>query len=462
MRGPVISGSLWALLAWLLAQPPQSPKPAPAQAPPATVESLQRTVEELSAKVEKQGAELEAEKLMRETAAATPTGEVPEERPAIRLYGFMDAGIQRMMPKSTSALALTFPTKKATFVLGNINLYIDAQPSDSWSALVETRLTNAPDGLSYLCSQVGPCLPTSTAGYDNTSAAGWTPIRWGSIVLERAYIQWRYSDKLQVRIGTFLTPFGIWNIDHGTPTVISLLVPNFESNELIPIRQTGLELLGTAQKGDWEGGYFAYASNGRTPGQVDFTDDKMLGGRLFLRRTFPLRFGFGLSALMNRYSDTRRIVTSLTPYRVTHSEQVAYHEKVAGADLWMDAGPLRLRSEFALRRIDYVPGKRELEYGVPGVFAPDRTEWNYYLLAAYQLPWLGLEPFVYAELYRIPTFISQGAILPSIGFNIHLTPYAQIKAQYLFVHFSEVPGFFSGRYKDQDAHVLATRLVLVF
>jgi hypothetical protein len=453
----VIGGPLWALLGWLLTQPPTSSPPSGQ----ASVEELKHTVDELNAKVEKQAAELEAEKVMRETAAA-PLAEAPEERPTLRFYGFMDAGAQRTMPKKASVMNLTFPSKKGTFILGNINLYIDAQPSDRWSALVETRFTNAPDGLSLFCSKLGPCIPQSTAGYDNSSASGWTPIRWGSIILERAYIQWRYSDMLQVRIGTFLTPFGIWNIDHGTPTVISLMIPNFEANELIPIRQTGLELLGTTQRGDWEGGYFAYASNGRTPGQVDFTDDKMLGGRIFVRRTFPLRFGFGLSALMNRYSDTRRVVTSLIPYRVTHVEQVAYHEKIAGADVSMDAGPLRLRSEFSIRRIDYVPGKRESEYEVPGVFAPDRLEWNYYLLAAYQLPWLGLEPFAYCELYRTPTFISEAALLPSVGFNIHLTPFAQIKTQYMFIHFSEAPNFFSTRYSDQESHVLATRLVLAF
>jgi hypothetical protein len=440
----------------------QPPAPAPAPASAEDVDKLRQRLEELAAKVEQQAAELEAEKTMRAVEAESRPPEEIEERPMLRLYGFAEAGLQRMMPKATSVLNFVMASKAATFVVGNLNLYIDAQPSENWSSLIEMRLTNEPNGLMLTCAKVGPCVPQSTFGYESSSPVGWSPIRWGSIIIERAYIQWRYADLLKVRLGRFLTPFGIWNIDHGSPTLISLMLPNFQTNELIPTQQTGLELLGAQAFGDYTAGYHAFVSNGRTVGQLDFTDDKMFGGRLYLRRTYGLRWGAGLSGMTGRNTNQLRVILSLLPYRVGHQEVWNYREHIGGADLSLDAGPLRLRYEFAIRRVDYKPGKRDGHYDVPNTFNADRLEWNTYVLGAYQLPWLGLEPFVYVEVYRVPTFLSEGALIPSVGFNIRFTPFAQLKTQYMMVHFAELPHLFRGTYAEHDVHVLSTRLVLAF
>ena len=59
---------------------------------------------------------------------------------------------------------------------------------------------------------------------------------------------------------------------------------------------------------------------------------------------------------------------------------------MVGADVSVDAGPLRLRTEGLARRIDYEPGKRG--------GSPDSWYTNGYVLAAYQLPWAGIEPYV--------------------------------------------------------------------
>jgi hypothetical protein len=155
-------------------------------------------------------------------------------------------------------------------------------------------------------------------------------------------------------------------------------------------------------------------------------------------------------------------VTSTIPFRVDRREVWAYYEKIAGADVSLDAGALRLRYEFAIRRVDYAPGKRDQHYDVPNTFNADRLEWNTYLLGAYQLPWLGLEPFFYCEVYRVPTFLAEGALLPGAGFNIHFTPYAQLKTQWMMVHFAPLPNLFSGENKENDVHVISTRLVLAF
>lgn len=462
---------LSAVAGWLLstfvaqaapvAAPTSEATPA-ASADPAQDE-LRRRLDDLTRRLAREEAEHEAERAEHAREAEEAAAQQAQsERPAVRLYGFADAGVQRMMPKSTSALNLTMPSRQTTFVLGNLNIYLDAQPSESWSALIETRLTNSPNGVLNTCSQLGPCVPESTAAIDPSSPVGWSRIRWGAIEIERAYLQWRYADLLQVRVGRFLTPFGIWNIDHGTPTLISLMIPNFLVNEMIPPALTGVEMLGATAFGDWTAGYHAHVSNGRTEGQIDFTDDKMFGGRVYLKRTYPLRLAFGLSGLTGRNTNMVPVVTSLIPYRVGRQEIYSYRESTGGADVSLDAGPLRLRGEFAIRRVDYKPGERETHYDVPNVFNANRLEWNTYVLAAYQLPFWGLEPFVYGEVYRVPTFLSEGALIPSVGFNIHFTSFAQLKVQYMMVHFTPLPDLFSGKNKDEDVHVVSARLVLAF
>ena len=461
MTGGLI-GALLALLAQAAAAD-NAQAPAEPAAPASETERLKLRLDQLSARLDQQAAELEAEKAQRAAEAeAAATQEAQAERPTLRLYGFADAGLQRIMPKSTSALNLTVPSRETTFILGNVNLYFDAQPSESWSALIETRFTNAPNGLINTCANVGPCKPQSTFGYDISSPVGWAPIRWGSVIMERAYLQWRYADLLSIRVGRYLTPFGIWNIDHGTPTLISLMIPNFVINEMIPTQLTGIEALGATAFGDWTVGYHLHVSNGRTSGQQDFTDDKMIGARLYLRRTYPLRWSLGLSGITGRNVDQTRVVLSLLPYRVGRQTTVSYRENIGGADASLDAGPFRLRAEFAIRRVDYTPGQRDNHYDVPNAFNANRLEWNTYVLGAYQLPWLGLEPFFYGEVYRVPTFLSEGAIMPSLGFNIHFTTYAQLKTQWQMVHFTELPHVFRSTYSEHDIHVVATRLVLVF
>ena len=50
------------------------------------------------------------------------------DMPPIRLYGWIDAGVQRWFTGGNALLGTVAPSEATTFVLGNINLYLDIQP----------------------------------------------------------------------------------------------------------------------------------------------------------------------------------------------------------------------------------------------------------------------------------------------------------------------------------------------
>ncbi|MCC6751045.1 MAG: hypothetical protein IT371_25555 [Deltaproteobacteria bacterium] len=470
--------------AWAQEPSPKGDPPPPASQPSgSTVEVLLR---QFKARLDAQEARLKTQEALLKAQAARLSeqkeqlqlqeakleaqaegGEDSAKESIFRFYGFMDMGLQRWFLPSGNVIQASVPTQGTTFVLGNINLYVDVQPFDSWRALLEVRLTNYPHGAELRIGDPfgGKYTRTSTSIADvNSASGGWGRITWSAFVLERAYIEYTARDWLILRTGYFFTPYGIWNVDHGTPTLISLKLPEFINSEMLPTRQLGVEALGTFHLGHWRLGYHAYVSNGRTPARLDFTDDKALGGRLFLETSRPARLKFGVSYYWGRYSDETRALTSLTPYKVDRTEVVAFQEHVAGADLAVDAGALRIRAEGVVRTVRFDQGKHEPAVFGVGTFQPSRVEWNTYALVAYRLPWWGLEPYLYFELYRNPTPISEAAVAISPGLNIHFNPHVQLKLQYAHGWFFDFPGYDPGvaRPTGPNAHYIFTRLVLAF
>jgi hypothetical protein len=285
---------------------------------------------------------------------------------------------------------------------------------------------------------------------DVNSPSGRNWVLWGGTVIERAWLEWNDIDAFRVRAGYFLTPYGIWNVDHGTPTLISLALPDFFAGEYFPTHQTGIQLLGTIPSGAWEFGYHATVSNGRTVGQLDENDDKAFGGRLFVRFEDEARFAVGSSGYYGEYSESSKAITSFNPLQVEAEETVAYHEYALAGDLSLDSGPFRFRGELVMQRLEYEAGLRDA-YG-PGAYKPDFYRYDYYALAAYQLPWAGLEPYAYFE-QRIDGL--DDTTTYSAGLNVRLNEAAQLKAQWGYLTFTD-------RSAPDDFHYLDTRFVMAF
>jgi len=102
-------------------------------------------------------------------------------------------------------------------------------------------------------------------------------ISHGSIYIERAWIDYKIMDSLKFQFGKILTPFGIWNVEHGAPVLPSIRVPASISYGMVPTNFVGLNVHGNKLLGNWELEYNAFLSNGRGVWNVENNSNKGLG-----------------------------------------------------------------------------------------------------------------------------------------------------------------------------------------
>jgi hypothetical protein len=429
-------------------------------------EELERQRRELDAQrasldeaAEAGGDDAELEALLSGARKDDEAARIQAFEPSFRVYGFADMGMQRFW--GTAVLEGAGATNALTFVLGQVNFYFDAEPLEGWRVLTEVRFSLLPDGMPNtlpLTSMDGTYTLTNVADMTSPSG-GFRDVKLGSIIMERAHIDYSVRDWLNIRTGLILTPYGIWNVDHGTPTLISTTFPGFQMVQLMPERQLGVEIFGRIHHQKWEYEYHLYVSNGRTMTQVDFTNDKAVGGRLVARTSRPNRMQFGLSGFMGTYQErTKRIdVATAEIFRI--EEYLAYREQAVAADVSLDFGSLRIRSEAVFRRVLHQDGQR-FDPRLNGM-ASDRTDIGGYALVAYRLPWWGLEPFLFMDFLKWPSGLADAILMPSAGLNVHLNPATVLKFQYTYLTFADFRSYETPT-PDEHLHLALARLAIAF
>jgi hypothetical protein len=191
---------------------------------------------------------------------------------------------------------------------------------------------------------------------------------------------------------------------------------------------------------------------------VDFSDGKSFGGRLFASSTgTAVKAKLGVSGYYGHNYDITKDIVAVNPYQVKTTETVANREWMVGADASLDAGPLRLRVEGMIRRVDYEPGKNPNNSSEDGNYYE-----NGYVLLAYKLPWAGLEPYVYGEAIHWQSDLGDTVLIPSVGLNVHFNPSVQLKAQYARAMFTGETSTHTGTPSDNNVDNLAARLVVSF
>lgn len=355
---------------------------AATETPASSTEPQSQSAAELSLPPEEMDAEL-AEFLAEGPTASTTLG-----TDTLSLYGFADFTYSRVYGNGI-AKALN---PNGSFYVGNLNLYLDAQLAEQWRTLMEVRFTYLPHGSP---DNTGTLI--RNIGYDYADNAN--EIVVGGIVIERAWTEYTPAPWLSIRGGQWLTPYGIWNVDHGTPTLLGIQKPYLVSSAVLPERQTGLMVGGTLPLGGANDlSYRLTLSNGR--GSIDAYRDldgnKAIGGRLELRHMGDFLLNLGLSGYKGRYTDAElTIQPQQTSVKIGYATNVRYDEAALAADMRLTWRGLQVIAEGVIGEVVYVDGERP--NGLRG-FVPDRQadmiRGGAYSILAYTIESWQLMPFV--------------------------------------------------------------------
>jgi hypothetical protein len=366
--------------------------------------------------------------------------------PSLRFYGFVDFGAGGYFGTEGTAWDAVID-EYASFAVGNLNLFADAQIADGWSSLAEIRFMFLPHGAATdLATSVMD--PVNDPGYQSTGTPDYTnygrEVSWGAIHIERVYLQFTPFSFLTVRAGRFLTPYGIWNVDHGSPVIIGTGRPYIIGEQFFPEAQTGLELLGSVAVGDNTLGYHLTLSNGRGPTEVyrDLDGNKALGARLYFTSYALGQIDVGASGYIGTYTDRRRQVnlSSGTPV-IERFDFEKYEEVALSADLKWQWQGLLLQSEVSVHDQVWDDAARPASkaYGaVAGQTQPDVRRFGVYVLAGYELPY-DIMPYAMFEHYDTGMtggiFTARSVQGLTAGINYSPVPGVVLKGQYLAAFF---------------------------
>lgn len=361
----------------------------------------------------------------------------PEQR--FRVYGFFDMTFNKFFYDKDSTYNILY-NPHSSFMMTNLNVYFSSQMTETLGALAELRFSFLPMGSKTQELMDNEVELHMTDGsvmvfgshklVDTTVRDPFTTAEFklGGVGIERLHLTWTPRDWFNVIAGRYLTPYGIWNVEHGSPVITTARLPYMQIREMAPLAQTGLQIYGRLFPRD--NLFLDYAvtlSNGRgfVESMMDLDENKGLG--LKMRLTYEsakVRFQVGGYGYMGTYVERKKRMVMILNAEGQIDATVdnsfttitppidAYDEYVATADLLLEAFGLTLQSEYIWRYVDYTtPGHPEdTETNFAGVEATD-PHWGYasftgqsvYCLLSYRLPldrWLGqfkITPYVMYE-----------------------------------------------------------------
>lgn len=351
--------------------------------------------------------------------------DVSGSEPEIDIYGFTDFTYVHYLKNEVSST-------RPTFSIGNFNLFLGSELGSNWRALGEVRFLYLPHGA--LDRDSGSNIDTTVLDY----ADHYRPMRWGGVEIERIWLEHTFHPLITVRAGQWLTPYGIWNVDHGSPVIISIGRPFIVGEELLPERQTGVEGYGSFFVDATKLGYHLTLSNGRGPKDTyaDLDNNKAIGGRLFLENSSLLgKLSLGASTYLGRYTDrtTEVIVHSDGSVGFGNTLQTRYDELAVAADLKWEYEGLQVQSEAVVQEVAFDDAARATFPLDPTSSVPDYRRWGVYGSAGYRTDFFNAMPYVHAEYYSPApdSLFVRGSVFGLwFGVNIRPIPAVVFKAQY--------------------------------
>ena len=380
--------------------------------------------------------ELSAEELAAMGFGTAPEGGAPLVDTSLKISGFIDVTYSaQAAPENSFWRGLG--NRHGSFWVGNVNLYISKNLTESVRTMFEVRFTYLPNGTPNL-GAAGGTFNTNAADYNE---AGRTQ-RWGGIIMQRAYLEWSAHSAATLRVGQYLTPYGIWNVDHGSPTIISIMRPFIIGAQMFPERQTGMQLFGRISvSADNAFDYALTVSNGFGPISEyrDLDKNLALGGRVaWLYEGFG-QLSLGGSWLIAKDSSAIESLTLLSDGHIGYNETVTQQSDVLSlaADLRWKYEGLIIQGEMITQQRNFTNSGRlgglSPIAGNQWIAPKDATSWGWYALAGYRTPWLGTMPYVIFTQNRIYDLALLGdapAYAVLVGLNIRPIDAVALKLEY--------------------------------
>jgi hypothetical protein len=368
------------------------------------------------------------------SALVQDEGGAGEARTPLEISGFADFSYADWLFDDDSAWAGAGLAPNGAYSVGNLNVYLGKQLSERCRALTEVRFLYEPHGTT---NDDDSRVDTTVGDH----AANSRPIQWGGIRIERAYADCTLMPWLTVRFGQWFTPYGIWNVDHGSPTIIAIRRPYVVGEGLLPEQQTGVQLFGSRARGDLRLGYYLTLSNGRGPISAygDLDGNKAVGGRLELGYSRLGELTLGASYYRGRYTALQPPRLDLATMKGILTPSKQYDEQSFGIDLSWDWRGVALRAEMVHNERRFTAAGRPAVNGLP---LADGTSDGVYALVGYRLPWFGVMPYVLYQYYEPvpePTTFLDSVWGYTLGLNVLLSPAMVLKLEVVRANFTNLP-----------------------
>lgn len=346
-------------------------------------------------------------------------------------------------------------TDKSTFMATSLNVYLANQITNKLKFLSELRFTYLPLGVENSIATYW-VMPNGTAtslgdGYSRTDTGVTDPTnfmtyRLGGVGMERVQITYTFSDYFGITAGHFLTPYGIWNVDHGSPVILMTRAPFMQTLELVPSKQLGVQLVGRAfLASGLTLDYAGTVSNGRGPldSVMDIDENKGLGLRWKLayeKDDFSISVGqYGYTGRYTTVSKALYVGPGSSDFKSVVTIDSQYDERSLANDILIKFHGLRLQSEATWRQVKYtIPPKMSAGNfnGNPLLasqfYAASYLSKGIYGLLAYELPEgltngkVRITPFLYYEDFDLNDTMNNNSHWQVYSAGLNVRPYTNL------------------------------------
>lgn len=392
-------------------------------------------------------------------------GEIDSSSDTLNVYGFFQLRFVKLFLDDDSMLQSYLPAHSSFNT--DFNLYFSSRLTDSLRFLAELAFYFSPHGEieSFEVDGVPGTefkrIDTSVAEPIHTNNER-TAYYYGSFSIERVHLTYSPNDTFNILLGRYLTPYGIWNIDHGAPVVLSIYVPYMQLSRVVPLSQTGVQIFGRLFPSEQV--YFDYAvtlSNGRGPTEsvIDLNENKGLGLRLQLTLNLKdLHVSLGTYGYYDKVTVDKKVIglKGLSPggddkdsdLWVESKDVEVYREYILASNFKVEYLGLLLQVEYVISYTDYeVPGLLEpTQLAVKGqnpmevLYTPNYIAQGGYAMLGYTLPLeelLGavkVTPYVRYETFSTNDTVPMGDMSLILGgVNVRPTAYLVLKAEYTYI-----------------------------